>query len=286
MRDQAPAPGGPSGAGAGAGGPVLALSGPPTGLGKGAGAAGTPPSQEHGTGQAGTPERGWGARQGARTCVQKNTYVRALWWEPGRSPLRCETSGNPAAEPEPARRALPPRVCPHVPTAVSCSAASTPGLRPRPRSLRPLPARPRASPAPQPPRTPAPRSAPRHAGGLCSPPRMRSPPALAALLVLALPLALARPAAPPGPAPPAQGTPVAEPPSRRTRGSPAPAVAALLQLLREEAAGAGRGGRALGAGPARPGPPPAAPRPRSLPAAPRKRDMHDVFVGLMGKRAA
>ncbi|XP_064330236.1 tachykinin-3 isoform X2 [Phalacrocorax carbo] len=90
---------------------------------------------------------------------------------------------------------------------------------------------------------------------------MRSRPALAALLVLALPLALARrPPAPPGPAPPAQGMPVAEPLPWRARGSPGAAFAAVLQLLREGSAGP--------------------------PAAPQKRDMHDFFVGLMGKRAA
>ncbi|XP_074421183.1 tachykinin-3 isoform X2 [Larus michahellis] len=95
---------------------------------------------------------------------------------------------------------------------------------------------------------------------------MRSRPALAALIVLALPLALARrppaAAAPPGPAPPAQGMPVPEPLPWRARGRPGTAFAAVLQLLREEGAG-----------------PPA-------PAAPQKRDMHDFFVGLMGKRAA
>ncbi|XP_052666170.1 tachykinin-3 isoform X2 [Harpia harpyja] len=91
---------------------------------------------------------------------------------------------------------------------------------------------------------------------------MRSRPALATLLVLALPLALARrpPAAPPGPAPPAQGMPGPEPLPWRARGSPGAAYAAVLQLLREEDAGP--------------------------PAAPQKRDMHDFFVGLMGKRAA
>ncbi|XP_074785501.1 tachykinin-3 [Athene noctua] len=92
---------------------------------------------------------------------------------------------------------------------------------------------------------------------------MRSRPALAALLVLALPLALARrppPAAPPGPAPPAQGMPVPEPPPRGAPASPGAAFAALLQLLRGEDAGAA--------------------------AASQKRDMHDFFVGLMGKRAA
>ncbi|XP_075580992.1 tachykinin-3 [Pelecanus crispus] len=93
---------------------------------------------------------------------------------------------------------------------------------------------------------------------------MRTRPALAALLVLALPLALARrppaAAAPPGPAPPAPGMPVPEPLPRRAPGSSGAAYAALLQLLREEDAGP--------------------------PAAPQKRDMHDFFVGLMGKRAA
>ncbi|XP_074905196.1 tachykinin-3 [Buteo buteo] len=91
---------------------------------------------------------------------------------------------------------------------------------------------------------------------------MRSRPALVTLLVLALPLALARrpPAAPPGPAPPAQGMPGPEPLPWRARGSPGAAYAAVLQLLREEDAGP--------------------------PAAPQKRDMHDFFVGLMGKRAA
>ncbi|XP_074989706.1 tachykinin-3 [Calonectris borealis] len=92
---------------------------------------------------------------------------------------------------------------------------------------------------------------------------MRSRPALAALLALALPLALARrPAAPPGPATPAQGMPAPEPLPWRARGSPGAAYTALLQLLREEDAGEG------------------------APAAPQKRDMHDFFVGLMGKRAA
>ncbi|XP_053823680.1 tachykinin-3 isoform X1 [Vidua chalybeata] len=89
---------------------------------------------------------------------------------------------------------------------------------------------------------------------------MKNRPVLAVLLFLALPLALARraPAAPPGPA---LGMPVPEPLPWSARGSPgAAAAAAALELLREE-----------GAGP---------------PAAPQKRDMHDFFVGLMGKRAA
>ncbi|KAL9820834.1 tachykinin-3 isoform 5-T5 [Geothlypis trichas] len=81
---------------------------------------------------------------------------------------------------------------------------------------------------------------------------MKNRPVLAVLLLLALPLALARraPAAPPGPAP---GMPVPEPLPWSPRGSPrAAAAAAALELLREEGAG----------------------------------DMHDFFVGLMGKRAA
>lgn len=178
---------------------------------------------------------------------------------------------------------------------------------------------------------------------------------LAALLVLALPLALARrPPAPPGPAAPAQvglsggrgrtprtlrdpahplrfpqGMPVPEPLPWRFPGA---AYAALLQLLRGENAGEGRGDREARAGgaaygrsvrpvPARSGPCRAGvahplrslPGP-SAPAAPQKRksrpvpvpvpvpvprpgpaaltaglsagDMHDFFVGLMGKRAA
>ncbi|KAM6993913.1 collagen and calcium-binding EGF domain-containing protein 1-like [Zonotrichia leucophrys gambelii] len=89
---------------------------------------------------------------------------------------------------------------------------------------------------------------------------MKNRPVLAVLLLLALPLALARraPAAPPGPAP---GMPGPEPLPWSPRGSPgAAAAAAALELLREESAGP--------------------------PAAPQKRDMHDFFVGLMGKRAA
>ncbi|XP_075301680.1 tachykinin-3 [Opisthocomus hoazin] len=89
---------------------------------------------------------------------------------------------------------------------------------------------------------------------------MRTRPALAALLALALPLALAHRRPPPAAA--AQGMPVPEPLPRRARGSPGAAYAALLQLLREEDAGEGAA------------------------AAPQKRDMHDFFVGLMGKRAA
>ncbi|XP_053860744.1 serine/threonine-protein kinase LMTK3-like [Vidua macroura] len=79
---------------------------------------------------------------------------------------------------------------------------------------------------------------------------MKNRPVLAVLLFLALPLALARraPAAPPGPA---LGMPVPEPLPWSARGSPG-AAAAALELLREEGAG----------------------------------DMHDFFVGLMGKRAA
>ncbi|KAM4880919.1 uncharacterized protein FYW23_013929 [Sylvia borin] len=84
---------------------------------------------------------------------------------------------------------------------------------------------------------------------------------LAVLLFLALPLALARrvPAAPPGPA---QGMPVPEPLPWSARGSPGAAAAAALELLREEGAGEGRGGLGW------------------------EGDMHDFFVGLMGKRAA
>ncbi|XP_071585670.1 tachykinin-3 isoform X2 [Heliangelus exortis] len=121
---------------------------------------------------------------------------------------------------------------------------------------------------------------------------MRSHPALAALLVLALPFALGRrPPVPPGPAPPAQvmpsgrrlegcggrnadpqdrshplcfpqAMPVPEPLPRRARDSTGAAYAALLQLLEEEEEAGG-----------------------PAPAAPQKRDMHDFFVGLMGKRA-
>ncbi|XP_040549977.1 zinc finger and BTB domain-containing protein 39 isoform X2 [Gallus gallus] len=83
--------------------------------------------------------------------------------------------------------------------------------------------------------------------------------ALLAVLALALPFALS---APPGSAPRSQRGPGPEQLSWRARGSPGAAVAALLQLLREEENG-----------------PPA-------PAPPQKRDMHDFFVGLMGKRAA
>ncbi|XP_051497468.1 tachykinin-3 isoform X4 [Apus apus] len=109
---------------------------------------------------------------------------------------------------------------------------------------------------------------------------MRSHRALAALLVLALPLALARrPSAPPDPAPPAQGMPIPEPLPRRARSSPGAAYAALLRLLEEEDAGKSRGG----CGGSRSGPrlTGAAHPPGSLPG-----DMHDFFVGLMGKRAA
>ncbi|XP_071888088.1 tachykinin-3 [Anas platyrhynchos] len=93
--------------------------------------------------------------------------------------------------------------------------------------------------------------------------------AVLALLALALPLALARFAAapPPGPALRSQSGPGPEPllpvlPWRARGGPPGAAFAALLQLLREEDAG-----------------PPAL-------ASPQKRDMHDFFVGLMGKRMA
>ncbi|XP_032060619.1 tachykinin-3 [Aythya fuligula] len=92
--------------------------------------------------------------------------------------------------------------------------------------------------------------------------------AVLALLALALPLALARFAAapPPGPALRSQNGPGPEPLLPvlpwRARGGPGAAFAALLQLLREEDAGS-----------------PAL-------ASPQKRDMHDFFVGLMGKRMA
>ncbi|XP_042652798.1 tachykinin-3 isoform X2 [Tyto alba] len=122
-----------------------------------------------------------------------------------------------------------------------------------------------------------------------TPPRMRSRPVLAALLVLALPLALARrppAAAPPGPAPPAQGMPVPEPLPWRARGSPGAVYAAFLQLLREEDAGP----PALSAPQkrkSRPVPVPAAqPGPAALTAGLSAGDMHDFFVGLMGKREA
>ncbi|XP_069735775.1 tachykinin-3 [Phaenicophaeus curvirostris] len=80
-------------------------------------------------------------------------------------------------------------------------------------------------------------------------------PALLALLALALPLALGRRAAPG----PAQAMP--EPLPWGPRGPPGAAYAEMLRLLRE-----GHGGVA--------------------PAVPQKRDMHDFFVGLMGKRLA
>uniref|UniRef100_A0A663FF94 Neurokinin-B n=1 Tax=Aquila chrysaetos chrysaetos TaxID=223781 RepID=A0A663FF94_AQUCH len=110
-----------------------------------------------------------------------------------------------------------------------------------------------------------------------------------------------------------------EPLPWRARGSPGAAYAAVLQLLREEDAGEdrGRGGEGrVGCGgsvrPVPPGPVPAPPAPltrfglfqvpprlrRSVsPARSRsrsrsrsrfrsRRDMHDFFVGLMGKRPA
>ncbi|XP_071312120.1 tachykinin-3 [Agelaius tricolor] len=93
---------------------------------------------------------------------------------------------------------------------------------------------------------------------------MKNRPVLAVLLLLALPLTPARraPRRPAGPRAGTAGMPVPEPLPWSPRGSPgaAAAAAAALELLREE-----------GAGP---------------PAAPQKRDMHDFFVGLMGKRAA
>ncbi|XP_052666169.1 tachykinin-3 isoform X1 [Harpia harpyja] len=121
---------------------------------------------------------------------------------------------------------------------------------------------------------------------------MRSRPALATLLVLALPLALARrpPAAPPGPAPPAQGMPGPEPLPWRARGSPGAAYAAVLQLLREEDAGPPAAPQKRKSRPVPvlvPVPVPAPqPGPAALTAGLSAGDMHDFFVGLMGKRAA
>ncbi|KAM7028337.1 uncharacterized protein M8220_014656 [Acridotheres tristis] len=110
---------------------------------------------------------------------------------------------------------------------------------------------------------------------------MKNRPALAMLLFLALPLALARraPAAPPGPA---QGMPVPEPLPWSARGSPG--AAAALELLREE----GTGPRAAPQkSKSRPVPAPVPPPlPVPLTAGLSAGDMHDFFVGLMGKRAA
>uniref|UniRef100_A0A8U7P091 Uncharacterized protein n=1 Tax=Corvus moneduloides TaxID=1196302 RepID=A0A8U7P091_CORMO len=94
---------------------------------------------------------------------------------------------------------------------------------------------------------------------------MKNRPVLAVLLFLALPLALARrapAAAPPGPAPLAQVRPSGGE-RRADPGSPG-APGSLPTLLTLFAP----------AGDARPG------------AAAVERDMHDFFVGLMGKRAA
>ncbi|XP_030366408.1 tachykinin-3 isoform X2 [Strigops habroptila] len=124
--------------------------------------------------------------------------------------------------------------------------------------------------------------------GRAPPSTMRSRPVLTALLVLALPLALARrppAAAPPGPA---QGMPVPEPVPRRARGSLGAVYAALLQLLREEDAGP-PAPAALQKRKSRPVPVPVPapqPGPAALTAGLSAGDMHDVFVGLMGKRAA
>ncbi|XP_056371014.1 nematocyst expressed protein 3-like [Oenanthe melanoleuca] len=111
---------------------------------------------------------------------------------------------------------------------------------------------------------------------------MKHRPALAVLLFLALPLALARraPAAPPGPE---QGMPVQEPLPWSARGSPG-AAAAALELLREE----GAGPRAVPQkSKSRPVPVPVPPPlPVPLTAGLSAGDMHDFFVGLMGKRAA
>lgn len=113
------------------------------------------------------------------------------------------------------------------------------------------------------------------------------------------------------PSPLPQGMPVPEPLPWSARGSPeaAAAAAAALELLREEGAGEGRedSGRRLSVRPlpshplrSLPGPPAApqkrksrpvpAPLPPPVPvpltAALSAGDMHDFFVGLMGKRAA
>ncbi|XP_053907295.1 tachykinin-3 isoform X2 [Cuculus canorus] len=85
---------------------------------------------------------------------------------------------------------------------------------------------------------------------------MRPRPALPALLALALPLALGYRLAAPGPA---QAMP--EPLLWGPRGRSGAAYTELLRLLRD-----GDGGLE--------------------PVVPQKRDMHDFFVGLMGKRAA
>ncbi|XP_027583165.2 tachykinin-3 isoform X1 [Pipra filicauda] len=119
---------------------------------------------------------------------------------------------------------------------------------------------------------------------------MRSRPVLAVLLVLALPLALARrppAAAPQDPAPPAQGMLVPEPLRWSARGSPgAAAAAAALELLREQGAGPPAAQQKRKSHPVPvtvPGPPPG---PGPLTAGLSAGDMHDFFVGLMGKRAA
>ncbi|XP_071585671.1 tachykinin-3 isoform X3 [Heliangelus exortis] len=116
---------------------------------------------------------------------------------------------------------------------------------------------------------------------------MRSHPALAALLVLALPFALGRrPPVPPGPAPPAQAMPVPEPLPRRARDSTGAAYAALLQLLEEEEEAGGPAPAAPQKRKSRPVPVPSAvPGPAALTAGLSAGDMHDFFVGLMGKRA-
>uniref|UniRef100_A0A8V5GMT1 Uncharacterized protein n=1 Tax=Melopsittacus undulatus TaxID=13146 RepID=A0A8V5GMT1_MELUD len=89
---------------------------------------------------------------------------------------------------------------------------------------------------------------------------MRTRPVLTVLLVLALPLALSR--RPPGPA---QVAPSGGPPFPHSRSPPFPP----------------RSPASPPAGDARP----AAGAPESA-RQPRARDMHDFFVGLMGKRAA
>ncbi|XP_064495101.1 tachykinin-3 isoform X1 [Pseudopipra pipra] len=120
---------------------------------------------------------------------------------------------------------------------------------------------------------------------------MRSRPVLAVLLVLALPLALARrppAAAPQDPAPPAQGMLVPEPLRWSARGSPgaAAAAAAALELLREQGAGPPAAQQKRKSRPVPVTVPVPPPGPGPLTAGLSAGDMHDFFVGLMGKRAA
>ncbi|XP_063997616.1 tachykinin-3-like isoform X1 [Pogoniulus pusillus] len=118
---------------------------------------------------------------------------------------------------------------------------------------------------------------------------MRSRPVLAALLVLALPLVFARrppAAALPGAAsPPAQRMPVPEPLPWRAPGNPGAAYAAVLQLLREEDAGPPAAPQKRKSRPVPLSVPVPQPGPAALTAGLSAGDMHDFFVGLMGKRA-